>query len=130
MKHDVFVVGTEPRTLEQLENACLSMPYNLLAVTSLEEAKSAIENGEKRTNAIVVDFDSLPVSNSLLRIFRRGLPDTYLIGISTKHFHPELEESLREHIYACLPKPVDSDELCFFLRSIFENEDGGKDSPP
>ncbi|MFZ0448119.1 MAG: hypothetical protein WAL98_02665 [Desulfatiglandaceae bacterium] len=130
MKCDVFVVGAEPRTLEQLKSACLPMPYNLRAISTLEGAKTAIEKDGKPTNAILVDFDGLQVNNSLLRIFRRSLPDTYIIGISTKHFHPELAESLREYIYACLPKPVDPDELCFFLRSIFEDKDRGGDSPP
>jgi DNA-binding NtrC family response regulator len=130
MKRHVFVVGVEPRTLEQLKSACLSTPYSLNDFSSLVEAKTAIENSPKPRNAVLVDFDGLKIRNSLLHIFRRGLPDTYIIGISAKYFHPELEESLREHTYACLSKPVDPDELRFFLRSIFEDEDRKGDSLP
>lgn len=130
MKRDVFVVGTGPLALEQLKSACLSMPYRLKDFQTLDEVKIAVETGEKSRNAVLVDFDGLEVNNNMLRDFRRSLPDTYIIGISTKHFHPELAESLREYVYACMPKPVDPDELCFFLRSVFEDEEGERDSPP
>ena len=35
-----------------------------------------------------------------------------------RKFHPELEESLRSCILACLTKPLDSAELQFWLRSL------------
>ena len=42
-----------------------------------------------------------------------------IIALSGENVHPKLEESLRHHIYACLGKPADSDELLYMLKSVF-----------
>jgi len=33
----------------------------------------------------------------------------------------ELKEAISKHIFACLRKPVDSNELLYLLKTIFEN---------
>jgi hypothetical protein len=45
-----------------------------------------------------------------------------VIGVSSRRFHPELEESMRTHISACLSKPVDEGELLYWLKSICAGE--------
>ena len=46
-------------------------------------------------------------------------PNETIIALSREQFHPGLEESLRDHIYACLGKPADPDELLYVLKGIF-----------
>ena len=46
----------------------------------------------------------------------------YFFCLSKHPFHPELQDAICYHIYACLNRPVDPDELFYFLRSINENE--------
>lgn len=41
------------------------------------------------------------------------------IGISSRAFHPELEEVVSNHIYECISKPIDEDELVFWIKSLF-----------
>jgi hypothetical protein len=41
---------------------------------------------------------------------------------SAKRFHPELQDAIQHHIYACLNKPVDPDELLFWVKSVYEEE--------
>jgi hypothetical protein len=45
-----------------------------------------------------------------------------ILCLSSARFHPELKESFLSHIYACLTKPIDPDELRYWLRSIQEDE--------
>jgi hypothetical protein len=44
--------------------------------------------------------------------------------MSSDRFHPELKDAICYHIYACLTKPLDYDELLYWLRCI---EDNGND---
>jgi len=67
--------------------------------------------------AVILDLDSLPVDNRLLRNLRRKDPSVRIIVLSSRRFHPELEEAMSTHIYACLSKPVDSEELIYWLKS-------------
>ena len=47
-----------------------------------------------------------------------------IIALSERQFHPELEEAIRDHISVCLATPVESDELFYWLKSVFENNVG------
>jgi DNA-binding response OmpR family regulator len=69
---------------------------------------------------VILDLDGLPVSNRFLRDLRRQNPEVHIIGISSRTFHPELQEALRSDISACLAKPLDEEELIYWLKSICE----------
>lgn len=76
-----------------------------------------------RTNhlqVVILDLDSVPVSNQLLKNLRRQNPHLHVIGLSSRTFHPELQESMRHDISACLGKPIDMEELLYWLKSICE----------
>ena len=44
-------------------------------------------------------------------------------------FHPELKEALCYHIFACINKPVDPDELVYWIRCIRDNQTDSRDAP-
>jgi DNA-binding NtrC family response regulator len=69
---------------------------------------------------VILDLDGLPVSNRFLRDLRRQNPEVHIIGISSRMFHPELQEAMRSDISACLSKPLDEEELIYWLKSICE----------
>jgi DNA-binding NtrC family response regulator len=75
-------------------------------------------------HAAILDLDSLPVDNRFIRELCKEGPELCVIAISSRSFHPELEEAMRNHISACLSKPVNMDELFYWLKSIC----GGKPS--
>ena len=66
----------------------------------------------------MLDLDTEQVTNAALRELKKKHSLT-IIALSGEHLHPDLEESLRHHIYACLGKPADPDELLYILRSVF-----------
>ncbi len=67
---------------------------------------------------VIVDLDSVPVDNRLLKKMKTENAGLSILAVSSKKFHPELRESISSYIYACLSKPLDPEELRFWLRSI------------
>jgi DNA-binding NtrC family response regulator len=76
---------------------------------------------EEGRHVVILDLDTLSVDNRSIRDLRRRRPGVCIIGISSRSFHPELEEAMSSHIYACLSKPVDTEELIYWIRAICED---------
>jgi len=93
--------------------------YNAQYLQSFQMFEDLPENEPFR--AVLIDLDSVAISNIDIRNFKRANPDIPLLAISSKPFHPDLQESMRSHIFACVSKPVDPDELIFLLNSALEN---------
>lgn len=83
---------------------------------SLEELVSRL--GSNDVTAAFIDVDSVSVDNRNIRDLTLKHPSVYFFCISRDRFHPELKDAICYHIYACLNKPIDPDELRFFLDSI------------
>ncbi len=101
--------------------------YKAAAFQSLRNLEKHIQ--ETRCRVILIDLDTLPVDNRLFRSIRKKNPEVRIMGISSRPFHPELQEAMSEYIYANLNKPVDAEELIYWLKSIDENEAYYQDSP-
>src|SRR4030065_669013 len=71
--------------------------------------------------AVILDLDTVPVNNQFLRGLRKMHPQLHLLGISELSYHPGLEEVIGSHLLACLVRPLDVEELCFWLKSIGEH---------
>ena len=73
------------------------------------------------SNCAILDLDSLDIDNPAIRKLTIQYPHVYFLCISRDRFHPELKDAICYHIYACLTKPLDYDELLYWLRCI-END--------
>ena len=71
--------------------------------------------------AVILDLDTVPVNNQFLRGLRKIHPQLHMLGVSKLSYHPGLEEVIGSHLFACLVKPFDVEELSFWLKSISEN---------
>ena len=98
------------------DNAYTATPMNSL--TNMDQYMAATD-----CRAVVLNLDSIPVTNKILRDLKRKKPTINIIAHSKRQFHPELEEALREYISVCLAEPVDTDELDYWLKSVFENSE-------
>ncbi len=96
--------------------------YPAVAVQTLAETKRCLE--ENDIIIAIIDIDTISVTNQIIREMTIKHPGIYFLCLSERPFHPELEDAICYHIYACINKPVDSDELFYFLRSIYEEETG------
>jgi len=100
------------------DNAYTATPMNSLANMDRYMA-------EADCHAVVLNLDNIPVTNKMLRNWKRKKPSINIIAHSKRQFHPELEEALREYISVCLAEPVDTDELEYWLKSVFKNDETG-----
>ncbi len=74
-------------------------------------------------HAVILNLDNIRVTNKTFRDLKREKPRASIIALSERQFHPELEQAFREHISVCLKQPLDSNELVYWLRSLFENNE-------
>lgn len=69
-------------------------------------------------NCVILDLDSIRIDNRTIRELTILYPHIYFLCMSKDRFHPELKDAICYHIYACLTKPLDYDELLYWLRCI------------
>ena len=108
------------------EIAAMLSGIEVNALHTLAELEEHLSGGGCRV--VLLDLDTVPIDDRALARLKRRHPRTQIIAKSVRRFHPELEEALRSHLLSCLAKPLDPDELVFWLKSIFDNsapEGGG-----
>jgi DNA-binding NtrC family response regulator len=120
MQRTVIVVDENKSELEKLCSVLHQENYQTVSLNSLAELEKRIQ--ETPFSVVILDLDNLPVNNQFIRGLKRQKDNVCIMGISSRPFHPELQEAVSTHIYACLGKPVDTDELLYWLRSIDANE--------
>ena len=118
---EVIVLDAETTQSQNLvaflnDNAYTATPMN--SMVNLDQYLA-----ETDCRAVVLNLDSIPVTNKLLRDLKRKKPSINIIAHSKRQFHPELEEALREYISVCLAEPVDTDELGYWLKTVYENNE-------
>jgi DNA-binding NtrC family response regulator len=114
---------TRQRLCAALEGEC----FQATSLSSLINLGKSINNTSCRV--VIVDLDTLPVDNLFFKEFRRKNPSVCILALSSRSFHPELQEAISKHIYACLAKPVDTEELTFWIRTICEDAADGGNQP-
>ncbi len=67
---------------------------------------------------LIVDLDALPVDNTFFRSLKKQYPNLHILCLSSRTYHPGLEEAMGEHICASLGKPLNSEELFYWLKAI------------
>ena len=94
--------------------------FRAVPIHSLPEMMTFIQ--DTKCLVVIVDLDSVPIDNRAIRELTLKYPGTYFLCLSSDRFHPHLKEALCYHIYACINKPVDPDELLFWIKSIYEEK--------
>ena len=93
------------------EHHCLPESFNTLEALEQRMAENDIL-------AVIIDIDSVPVDNRTIRNLTVQHPTLYFFCLSERRFHPELANAIGSYLYACIKKPVDPDELFFWIDSI------------
>ena len=122
MKNEVVVLDTDEKQSRELCQLLAEHQYETAVLNSLNALDGLLKKCEYR--ALVMNLDNIPVTNKILREIKRRNPSMNIIALSERQFHPELEEAIRDHISVCLATPVESDELFYWLKSVFENNVG------
>ena len=118
MQDQIFVVSANEHHCLELCAALKGEDYSVRLLDSLEHLAGDIRGCNCRL--AILDLDSLPVDNRLIKKLKRKNPSLRIIGFSSRSFHPELQEAMSSYIYACLGTPVDEEELVFWVKSSLE----------
>ena len=116
MKYEIAVLASQKLLSQALHSILDQGPYVLYELDSMDGVARYMQGREK--GLLIVDLDTEHVNNAVLREVKKKHPIT-IIAISSEQFHPGLEEAFRHHIFACLTKPLDSQELLYMLKSVF-----------
>ena len=73
---------------------------------------------ETDRRVVLLDLDSFPADNRFFKSLKRTRPDFNIFFLSSRSFHPELKEAMSTYICACFRKPLDGDELVFWLKAV------------
>ena len=120
MEKRIVLLDADTAQCKQLCALLEKERYSVSALHSLQNLETHLE--ENKFQAVIIDIDSVTIDNRTVRELTIKFPKVYFFCLSVQPFHPELKDAICYHIYACLNKPVDEDELFYFLRSIYENE--------
>lgn len=122
----VAVMGADANDVATFCSIIEEGNYRTAICRDLDELKSLLVNP---CIAVVLDLDSVSLNNRTIRALTHSHPETCFLCTSREHFHPDLAESIRHHLFACLHKPIDPDELHYFLKCI-RNEVTESRGPP
>jgi DNA-binding NtrC family response regulator len=125
MQDKVAIVAVDPKQHRELSEILESRNYESILLDTSKKLERYLQS--VRCTMVIIDLDTLPVDKRFFRDLKRSYPALFIMGLSERPFHPELEEAISRDIYACLTKPVDPDEFAYLLKGVFENEpDAGK----
>jgi len=118
-KPGVVVIDADQQQCHRVVALLHQFSYRAAALYSLTDMEKHMQ--ENPCQVVILDLDTVPATNQFFRAFKRKNPDIYILGLSHLPHHPGLEEAMGSHIYACLGKPLDPEELLYWLKSIPEN---------
>lgn len=118
MDEPIVVVDANTKQRQEVCSLLEHGNYRTIAFSSLDHLEKATP--ESAPKVLILDLDSLTVDNRIVRGLKERV-GTYIIGLSKRYHHPGLEEAMAQHIYACLIKPLDIEELFYLLKTIYQN---------
>jgi DNA-binding NtrC family response regulator len=116
MEQEIAIAHPNEKDGRRLGEILVRESYQIKVFKNLEKLQMYLQTNPCST--VIIDIDKLPVDQQLFRNLKRLLPDLSILTLSSRSFHPELEEAMSRHIFACLNKPVDPEELIFLLEGI------------
>ena len=118
----VFVVNADTVDSSGISRLIGEAGCRVQTVPSPADLKDLLK--DRACTAVIMDIDSVAIDNRTIRELAVDFPSTPFLCLSKERLHPELKDSIRDHIYACLTKPIDPDELNYWLKCIREDDRG------
>ena len=118
-KPAVLVVDADQGNGQEFCTVLKGLEYDAVLLSSLTELEKHIRRNQDFT--VILNLDSVSADQHFFRAVKKKHPRLYFLGISRLKYHPGLEEVVGSHLYACLVRPLDVEELDYWLKSIGEN---------
>jgi DNA-binding NtrC family response regulator len=116
MKRKVILISKKSKEQSQIDAVLSKNDYELHLIESIENLDIYLT--DLSSNCVIFDLDSVNIDNRTIRELTIQYPHIYFLCLSKDRFHPELKDAICYHIFACLTKPLDYDELIYWLRCI------------
>ena len=123
----VAVLSADPKDVEDLRHIIEDGPYRLSVYPDVVQLKAGLKM--EAYIAAILDVDSVSLDNRTIRLLTLDNPGVCFFCTSRDRFHPNLKDAICYHLFACLQKPVDPDELHYFLKCIRDNEMDSRGPP-
>jgi DNA-binding NtrC family response regulator len=117
---EVIVLDPDQDSCEELCALLKGTNYRSRPSHTLQDLEIVLNEGT--CLVAILDLNMPSLDNRVVRELTLKNPNVYFLGLTRHRFNPELEESICYHVYACLTKPVDREELLYWLKSIYEDE--------
>ena len=117
-KPEVLVVTSDWQEGQNFCRLLSAMDHAARLIPSLEDLQTSLQ--EDSHVVVIIDLDTLQADKQFFRSLRKSQPRLHTLGISSLAYHPGLEEVIGA-FYACLVKPLDIDELRYWLKTIGHN---------
>lgn len=116
MKDLIALMDREGTDWLEVEPMLEALNYRIHLVQTLEEVRTLTERTCCRV--VILDLDLVNIPNRFFRSLKKGRPDLSILATSSRPFHPELKDAMTHHICACFRKPIDIEEIQFWLKSM------------
>lgn len=94
--------------------------YPALSARSIAQLEKHLN--EHDCIGVFIDVDTVIVTSRDIRLLSLKYPGSHFFCLSKHRFHPELKDAICYHVYACLNRPIDPDELYYWIRSIYQDD--------
>ena len=112
----IVIVGKSDDGYKSLIQLLMEEEYKGITIKSIKKLEAYLSWEE--CMAVLIDIDTVPVENRKVRELTVQYSHTRFLCMSDKNYHPKLKETICYHVYACINKSIDPDELFYLLRSI------------
>ncbi|HAY40077.1 MAG TPA: hypothetical protein DCY53_12540 [Desulfobacteraceae bacterium] len=117
MEKGIVVLDANKKQCQGICSFLDELNYRATPMHSVKDLSEFIQEGQ--CGLLILDLDTIEVDKTLFRKLKRTKPSLCIVGLSSRSFHPELEEAMSSHIYACLGKPLDEEELLYWVKSLY-----------
>ncbi len=121
MPGEIFLVDPDDDQRRVLSSVLRNQRYKTIEVPTFLDLSTALSH--KKQPIVILNLDAEGVDSQFLRGLMRGSIRPHIIGLSERMFHPELKEAMSKHISACLSRPVDPEELLYWIRCVLQNSE-------
>lgn len=99
-----------------VESMLDALNYGIHFAKTVEEVQTLA--GKTGCRVVILDLDLVAVQNRFFRSLRKANSDLMILVTSSHPYHPELKEAMAHHICACFRKPLETEEIEYWLRAV------------
>jgi DNA-binding NtrC family response regulator len=124
MSFQVLIVSGDDGFSDPIQNALQEEGIPSLHFHSME----TLIEGPPSTPApaILIDLDTVGIDVQTVAQIQLAFHGCPLLAASKRSFHPELEEVIRNHFFACMGNPPDRAEMIYLLGAVIKDKDASE----